>query len=39
MTSDAFEKIWEEASTRHPTGLVITTLFNSLYSSSYPAQG
>ena len=24
MTTDAFEKIWEQASTRHPNGLVIT---------------
>lgn len=23
MTSNAFEKIWEQASTRHPNGLVI----------------
>lgn len=27
MTSDAFEKIWEEASTRHPTGLVSIETF------------
>lgn len=27
MTSDAFEKIWEEASTRHPTGLVSVETF------------
>ena len=25
MTTDAFEKIWEQASTRHPAGLVNTT--------------
>ena len=25
MTADAFEKIWEQASTRHPTGLVKTS--------------
>ena len=26
MTTDAFEKIWEQASTRHPAGLVMTSL-------------
>lgn len=25
MTTDAFEKIWEQASTRHPAGLVKTS--------------
>ena len=26
MTSDVFEKMWEQASTRHPTGLVNTNV-------------
>ena len=28
MTSDAFEKIWEQASTRHPAGLVSHNIIN-----------
>lgn len=29
MTTDAFEKIWEQASTQHPNGLVNKTVVTS----------
>ena len=29
MTTNAFEKIWEQASTRHPNGLVNETVISS----------
>lgn len=30
MTSDVFEKIWEQASTRHPSGLVSVESFRGI---------